>query len=882
MLTSLRVSLARIRGIFGSSRREAELSDEIRDHLNRLESEHIARGLSPDDARLAARKAFGGVDQVRAAHRDQRGLPFLYDLVQDLRFAFRLMWRDRATASLAVATLALTIGTLTFVLSVVNGVLWRPLPVERPDSVFFVQANSMAMSFPDYRDLRDRSHEAADLIGYRISPMNVEHRARSSLLWGYLATGNYFAALGVRPAAGRFFGPDDDVRPGDAPLAVLSYETWQSRFAGDPTIVGAAVRINDLPFTVVGVAPRGFHGTEIFYRPALWVPMMMQAEIERGNPWLERRETQNTMVSAVLAPSVTREAAEARLAAEAARLDREHAGRNAPFAVHLVRPGLLGDVLGAPARAFLWTLAGLGALLLAAGCSNLAGLLLARGMDRGREIAVRTALGASPGRIARQLIVEATVLSAMGGALGLALAVAGARALASRRLPVELPVQLDIGTDLSVIAVIAAAIVVVGIAMGMAPVRFANRLDVVSTIRDGSVLSVAGRRWHLRDALVALQVMFAVVLLYTCLLSLRGWQRAGAVPLGWQPDWLMLAAVDLGLAGYDDDSGRQYQERMLTDVRRLPGVSVAAIGNSVPLHIDQSRTSVFMEPRENGRDGESAAIYQVSPGYFAALDMPLLAGRDFTPLDDRELPAVSIVNRALAERLFGGVDVAVGQRTRQGRDGRPVEIVGVVGDAKYAALAEQRSSAIFRPMAQSYNSSTVLAIRFEGAGPMRATELGALVAALDPAVPVRFVGPASDLLAFPLFPYRAAAAVLVLLGLVTVGLMLTGLHGLLAYSVAARQRDIGVRLALGAGSWVIVRSVLARVLLVVTAGGVAGLGIALAAGSVLSSLALGVRPYDPLLLGGLTVTVGLIALASAWGPVRRMLAIDPLTSLRQL
>jgi predicted permease len=882
MLTSFRVLIARVRGVLGVSDRDAELRDEIQAHLSHLESEYLAKGLSPDNARLAARKAFGGVDRTRAEHRDQRGLPFLENVLQDVRFAVRLMWRDRATASLAIATLALTIGMLTFVLSVVNGVLWRPLPVERPDAVFFVQADTVAMSFPDYQDLCERTRDVAELIGYRISPMSVEHRGQSSLLWGYLATGNYFTALGVRPAVGRFFGPGDDTRPGDAPFAVLSYDTWQSRFAGDPHIAGSVVRINAQPFTILGVAPRGFHGTEVFYRPALWVPMMMQAAIEPGNPWLDRRWTQNTMVSAVIAPTATRAVADARLAAEAARLDREHVGRNEPLAVRLARPGLLGDLLGGPARVFLWALAGLGVLLLAAGCSNLAGLLLARGMDRAREIAVRTALGASRARITRQLMVEATLLSALGGAAGVALAVLGTRALAARRLPVELPVQLDVGTDLSVLAAIAASIVALGIVIGLAPVRFAGRLDVVSTIRDGGAMAVGGRRWHIRDGLVALQVMFAVVLLYTCLLSLRGWQRASEVPLGWKPDGLMLAAMDLGLAGYDDVRGGVYHERLLAEARRLPGVSAVAIGNSVPLHIDQSRTTVFGAAGRENQDGESAAIYQVSRGYFAALDMPLLAGRDFTLLDDRGRPAVTIVNRTLAERLFGGVDAAVGQSIRSGRGGTPAEIVGVVGNAKYAALAERPSGAVFRPLAQSYNSSTVLLARFDRPRGTTIAELRAIVAGLDPAVPIRFVGPASDLLAFPLFPYRAAAAVLVLLGLVTVGLMLTGLHGLLAYSVTARQRDIGVRLALGAGSLLIMRSVMARVLVVVGTGIVVGLGLALSAGSALSSLALGVGPYDPLLLAGLAASIGLIALASGWGPVRRMLKIDPLTSLRQL
>jgi predicted permease len=880
MLTTLRVLAARLRGLFGHDARDAALLDEIGTHLAQLEDEHVARGMSHEDARLAARRAFGGVDRVRAVHRDQRGLPLVDDLVQDLRFALRLMWRDRAMATLAIATLALTIGTLTFVLSVVNGVLWRPLPVERPDSVFFVQAGTVSMSFPDYRDLRDRSREVAELVGYRISPMTLEHHGQSSLLWGYLATGNYFTALGVRPAAGRFFGPEDDARPGDAPFAVLSHDTWQSRFFGDPAIAGTVVRINDLPFTVLGVAPRGFHGTEVFYRPALWVPMMMQAEIERGNPWLERRQTLNTMVSAVVAPSVTREIAQTRLAEEAARLDREHAGRHQALAVRLARPGLLGDVGGTPARVFLWALVSLGLLLLAAGGANLAGLLLARGMDRGREIAVRAALGAGRWRIARQLIVEATVLSAIGGAAGAALATLGARALASRRVPVELPVQFDVGADPSVLAVVAAAVAAVGIAIAMAPVGFASRLDVVATIRGGGGLTVAGRRWHLRDGLVVLQVTFAVVLLYACLLSLRGWQRAAEVPLGWRPDGLMLAAVDLGLAGYDDDRGRLYQERMIAGAERLPGVSAVAIGNSVPLHIDQSRTTVFADRGLQSQEGFSAAIYQVSPGYVAALDMPLLAGRDFTPVDDRDRPAVTIVNRTLAERLFGSVEAAVGQRIRSGRDGAPIEIAGVVGDAKYAVLAETPSGAIFRPMAQSYNSSTVLAVRFEGTGAARLADLRALVAGLDASVPVRLIGPASDLLAFPLFPYRAAAAVLVLLGIVTVGLLLTGLHGLLAYSVAARRREIGIRLALGARGSVVVRHVFARVAIVVSAGGITGLVLALAGGWALSSLALGIVAWDGPLLGGLAGCLTLIAVGAAWQPVRRVLAVDPATSLK--
>jgi predicted permease len=871
----LRTAWSRLLELFDRHRREQRLADEIQSHLDLLADEHVRRGLSAAEAALAARREFGGVDQTKERYRDQRGLPFLELLIQDVRFAGRLMRKNPTFSVTAAGSLALSIGALTLAYSFVHAIAFKPLPIADPGRVFFVQNGSVAWSYPDYRDLRERLDVDA-LAGYRIAMMNVGLEPEPSIVWGYLATGNYFDALGVAPAAGRFFTDQDDESA--LPVAVLGYDTWQVRFGARADLVGSTISINGAPFTVIGVAPRGFHGTETLYRPEIWVPMRLQPDIEARGSWLETRDTQNVMLIARLRPADSHAAAEARIRAAVTQLSKEHE-RNGPLRLELTRPGLFGDGLGAPARAFAWGIFALGALLMLAGCSNLAGLLLARGNDRAREIALRTALGAGKARIARQLLTEAVLLSLCGGLCGGALAWIGTRAVSAWQLPTELPVRLNLTADLAVWSFATTAALVVGLLVGVAPARFAARLDFNGSLKTPSATTIGARRFRGRELLVCLQVAFCIVLLHASFIATRGLQRAAATSLGWNPEGVAMAATELGLARYSRPQAEAYWRRVLEEARSFPGVVAAATANSIPLHLDQSSTTLFSAADTDPDRGLAASIYQISPDYFATMEIPLREGRDFTGFDTQDAPQVAIVNRAAAERLFGGD--ALGRQITDGRGGKPVEIVGIAEDGKYVGVAEDRRAAIYRPLTQRYNNSSMLIVRGSPAGSVSSDDVRTIIRRVDAALPIRAAATGAQITALPLLPYRAAVAALALLGLIASGLLLSGLHAMVAYAVIMRQREIGIRVALGADRASVMQAMLSPIASILVIGAALGALLSAGTGPVVSSMVLGVSPLEPLLLAAIVLLLGLITAASCAGPIRRSLRIDPLIALKE-
>jgi len=857
--------------------REDRLAEELQTHLDLSVEDHVNRGLPLADARSAAAKSLGGLDQIKEKYRDQRGLPFLDQFGQDVRFALRLMRKDLSFTLTIVGSLALSIGALTLAFSAVNTVVLKPLPVKDPDSVYFVQSGSPGWSYPDYVSLRERTATVLDLAGYRIAMMNAGLQPAPAILWGYLVTGNYFETLGISPAAGRFFGPDTDLRPGDSPLAVVSYETWQRRFGGRGDAIGQSMTINGLPYTVIGVTPPGFYGTEVFYRPEVWVPMMMQAQIEPGNPWLTQREASNAMVVARLKPPAVRGQAEAFLSTVVEQLDREVPNRSRPLTVRLARPGFFGDLIGGPVRAFVWGLFALGVLLMLAGCSNMAGLLLARGSDRSKEIALRAALGAGKGRIVRQLVTESLILTVFGGIGGAALAWALTRLASTQRLPTELPVQLDFTADTAILAFAFAAAVVVGVMVGIAPARGASRLNLTQSLKSGDEVPLR-QRFQMREILVALQVALCVVLLQAAFLAVGGLQRASTASIGWNPDGIVTVATELGLASYTPEQADNYYRRILNDLRRLPGVVSATAANSLPLHIDQSSTTVYPIPSREPDLSERAVHYQVQPDFFGTLQIPLLYGRDFTEFDNRSAPSVALINQTLAERLFGTTN-AVGRQLGEGRDRQAIQIIGVVENGKYGALAETERSAVFRPLSQRPANSSMLIVRSNGG--VRTGDLSGLVRAVDPSLPIRSAATGEEITAFPLLPYRVAVGAVGLLGLICSGLLLSGLHAMLAYAVSKRTREIGIRMALGADRSSVVLALMTRVFIVLGTGVLVGAVLSAGTGPLISSMVLGVSPREPLLVVGIAVGLTLIAAASCIGPIVRALRLDPLAALRE-
>ena len=872
------------RGVFRRASVERDMADEMRFHLDARIADLVAGGATRDAAVRQARLEFGAVDNYKEQCREARGLAWLDDLRGDLLYAFRTLARTPVFAAVAIVSLALGIGANTLAFSAVYSLVLKPLPIDRPDEVVFVQPVGpvAGMSFPNYRDLRDRAVTFAGLAGYRISPMNIDAGIGAGgaprRTWGYLATGNYFDVLGVTPALGRFFHADDDRRAGAAPLVVLSHEYWTTHAAADPGIIGRTIRINRMPYTVIGVAPRGFRGTERFYPAEAWVPMMMQAQIEIGNPWLERRATGNTWVIGRLNTGVSPAAATANLNAIAADLARDYPDVNKSLRFKLAQPGFVGDALGQPVTAFTVGLLALAALVLLIACANLASVVAARGADRQRELAIRISIGAGRWRIVRQLLTESLVIAVIGGAAGCAVATAGARALSAWHAPIDFPVQMDVTLDRTVLAFASIVSILAGVLFGVAPARRASTVDPSAALKDGHEAG-SRRRYPLRDLLVAGQVALCFVIVAASLLSLRGLQQALTMPLGYDPRGVTMVGFELGLGGYSHDEGQRFQQRALEAVQRLPGVTSAAYGNSLPLSIDQSRANVSRadRPLETAAGLPLAIRYEVSPGYFRTLGTRLLKGRDIDWSDAANRPLVAVINAAFARTVMQ-TDDPVGLRIRWGRGS--IEVVGVVEDGKYQSLTEAATPAMFVPMQQFYNTTTTMIVRSVLPPEQMVAATRQAIVALDPELTLYGTGTVEQMLGFVLFPNRMAAIALTAFGVLGLVLAATGINGTVAYAVSQRRREIGIRVAVGATRGRVLRLVLSRIVMLIAAGAAVGSALAFAGARLLASVVYQASPHDPLVFGGVAAVLIVVGIASCWAPALRSLRIAPMTALR--
>jgi predicted permease len=800
-------------------------------------------------------------------------------LWHDVRYATRILAKSPGFTVVAILTLALGIGANTAVFSVVNALVLRPLPVERPQELaFFENARyGPSQSFPNYKDLRDRNHSFAGLLGYRTAPIELDTDNGAERIWGYLVTGNYFDVLGLRPALGHFFTQNDDLHPGASPYAVLSYSAWQSRFGADPAIIGKTIRLNRLPYTVFAVTPAGFHGTEIFYWPDVWVPMMMEPRIESRN-WLDDRSTWNTFVVGRLKSNVSPAQAEADLNALAAGMIRQYPSENDGLHFKLAKPGLIGDLIGGPAKAFAFGVLALAGLVLLAACTNLASMFSARAADRQRELAVRLAIGAGRARVVRQVLTETFVLSLAGGAAGYLLASFLSTALSHWRAPMDFTVQLNLNPDWRVFLFALVGSMIAASLFGSAPAWRASRTDPNSALR-GTTASGGRSRLAFRDCLVIVQVALCFVLVSASFLSLRGLQQALQMNLGFQPQHVSTAAFELSLAGYSEQRGRAFQQQALQAIQQLPGVESASYSNSVPLSIDQSHTSVFPAGKTDLRPSDriSVVFYQVSPGFFATTGIHLLSGREFTWHDDQKSPSVAIVNRAFAKRVFHGE--AVG-KSFPGYGGNLIEVVGVVEDGKYESLTESEQPVLFWSILQSYNSTTTLEVKSTLPPGQMVGEIRQAIARLDPELPLYGVGSLEQMLGFAFLPSRAAAIALTSFGLLAIMLAATGINGLVAYAVSRRTHEIGIRMAIGARPAQVLRLVIGRTATLLLVGSALGLVLALAAGKVITSIVYTTRPRDPLVIVGVWLVVASLALFASWSPARRATRIDPLVALR--
>jgi predicted permease len=804
-------------------------------------------------------------------------------MTRDLRVAIRKLFKSPGFAITAIVTLALGIGANAVVFSVLNAVVLRPVKVPHAQNLYMVQRDKFpSQSYLDYLDLRDRNRTFESLMIYSImGPVGVDTGGNPSTAWPYLASGNYFDGLGIQPYLGRFFHASDEKGPNSAPYVVLSYDYWHDHFHDDAGVVGRPVQVNKQQLTIIGVAPPTFRGTELFFAPGFWIPMVEQPSVE-GYDGLQQRGNHSEFVVGRLKPGVTAAQAAADLNTLGTWLAKTYPVDDEGVKFTLARPGLVGDMLGGPARAFMAGLMMLAGLILLAACANLGSLFAARAADGAKETALRLALGSRRGRILRQMLTEAVLVSVAGGALGLAGGVVILHWLSAWQPIPDTPINVPVNPDAGTYVVALALALVSGLVFGMMPVRQVMRADPWQMIRTGAT-GVAGlRRFTLRDVLLAVQIAICAVLVTASLVAVRGLARSLHSNFGFVPQGVVLAGAELHMGGYKDEGELQMERKMLDAAATIPGVTAAGYVDHIPLGLGGGDSYVFSDTTTDYRPTNVAADamnYHVSPGYMEAAGTRLLAGRDLTMRDDSKAPDVALVNRQFAVKVFGSVDKAIGGHFKF-YNGKRAEVVGVVEDGKYRSLTEDQQPAMFFSFQQERSGAIWLVVRSKRDPGEISKALGTALHGLDASLPIA-VRPWSQEMSSALFAARVATVALGILGLLGAMLAVTGIFGLASYTVSKRLRELGIRMALGARRKEVLRAALGRAFVLLSVGSVAGLAFGVLATKVLSYIVYEAVPNDPIVLGGVVLTMLLLGLVATWIPAEKALGVDPMILLRE-
>jgi predicted permease len=804
-------------------------------------------------------------------------------MTNDLRIAFRKLRKSPGFTLTAIVTLALGIGANAVVFSVLNAVVLRPVKLPNAQSLYEVQRFQFpSHSYLDFVDLRDRNRSFEGIVMSQImGPVGVDTGGSPSTAWPYLASGNYFDVLGIQPYLGRFYHATDEQGAGSAPYVVLSYAYWHSHFHGDASVVGRTVGVNKHLLTIIGVAPPDFRGTELFFAPAMWIPIVEQPVIEGYNE-LNQRGNHNGFVVGKVKPGVTAVQATQDLNTLGAWLAKTYPSDDEGVKFTLARPGLVGDMLGGPARAFMAGLMLLAGLILLAACANLGSLFAARSADRAKETAMRLALGSRRGMILRQMLTEAVLVSLAGGAVGLAGGVVILRFLSTWQpipdTPINVPVNPDAGTYVVSLVLALAS----GLLFGMLPVRQVLRADPWQVIRTGAAGVGGLRRLTLRDVLLALQIAICAVLVTSSLVAVRGLARSMHSNFGFVPQNVTLAGTELHMSGYADERELQMQRRMLEAAAAIPGATAVGYVDHLPLGLEGGDSGVYADSTSDYRPTNQIAEamnYHISGGYIEAAGTSLLAGRDLSMQDDAKAPKVALVNRQFAIKVFGSVNKAVGGHFKF-NGGQRAEVVGVVEDGKYRTLTEDQQPAMFFSFLQQQSSNTWLLVRSSRDPQEISAALEKTLHGLDAAMPI-VVRPWTEAMGSAMFAARVASVALGVLGLLGAMLAVTGIFGMASYTVSKRLRELGIRMALGARRKQVLRTALGRSFVLLSVGSVAGLVLGLLATKVLSFIVYQASPNDPVVLGGVVLTMLLLGLAAAWIPAQKALAVNPVKLMRE-
>ena len=814
----------------------------------------------------------------------------------DLRHSLRNLVRRPGFTGAVVLSLALGVGANTAVFSLVDAVLFKPLPVADPDRLIALYATRpgsdgpSGFSYRDYLNYREQAAGVADLFGFRGVPLSLAGGGTAELVWAEMVTANYFSALGVDAGAGRAFAPADFAGDGRAPLAVLADGLWRRRFAADPGVVGRTVRLNGHDYAVVGVARPGFSGTKFLgFEPELWIPVTAYARLDPDSAgMLDSRGWRSLTLLGRLAPGVGMERAEAALTVVAARIEAEHPEVDRGVAVHAF-PGRtktdpffhlnLAGVLPL-ASGVLMALVG---LVLAIACANVANLQLARAATREREMAVRAALGGSRWRLIRQLLIEGLLLATVGGLVALLVASWLAEVFVAGGPKLDFSIDYAVGLDPRTLAFAFALALLTGLVFGLAPARRAGRINLAAALkgdpgRPERGFGLLGRR----SLQIVFQVGMSLVLLVMAGLFLRSFLRARQADPGFATDRILLVAMNPGVIGYGEEAGRAFYRRVGEELAVLPGA--AAVSFASPLPLDAYTTAAKAAPEgfaESPENPVPSVLYStVDAGYFEAIGTALVAGRGFDGRDRPDTTPVAVVKETMARRFWPGEE-PLGRRFRLGREGGDeVEVVGVAADGKYVTLGEDPRPYFFLPFSQRYDPRLTAVVRTQGDPRALADPVRTAIQRVDPEVPVFGVKTIDAFLLRTLAAQRGLAALVGLFGLLALIQGLVGIYGVMSFFVAARTREIGIRMTLGARRGDILGMVLRQGALRTAAGVVLGLAAALALGRLLSDLLFEVSGRDPLVLAAVPALLAAAALAACYLPARRASRADPLQALR--
>jgi len=881
-LRQLRGWLMRLFGLFHRKRREREFAKELESHLAMHIEDNLRAGMSPDEARRVALVKLGGVTLTQELHREQRGLPMLETLLQDVRFGLRMLRKNPGFSLIAILTLALGIGANTAIFSVVDGVLLRPLAYPDSDRLVWLghtaakPNQASAISPPTFADYRKECQSFENLTALLLdrSTFNLTGEGEPERLQGRHVTASFFATLGVTPALGRVFLPGED-EPGRDRVVVLSHSLWQRRFGADTKIVGQALRLNGQSLTVIGVMPASFR----WQADELWAPLALGPEnftpAQRGSEFLQ--------IVARLKPQVTIKLAQVEVSGIAARIVRQNpeaypAGSDFIAQVKPLRERVVGDV-----RLMALVLLGAVGFVLLIACANVANLLLARAATRRKEMSIRASLGASRLRLIRQMLTESFLLALLGALGGLLLAKWGINLLLTSN-PTNLPRIQEIAVDTRVLGFLLGLSALAVLLCGLLPALGASKTDLQKTLKEGGRGADSGRQ-RTRSLLVVAEVAMSLVLLLGAGLMLRSFLRLTQVNPGFAPDHLLTMQVALPVSKYPEPAQRRaFFQLTLEQIKALPGVSSVGAVGELPLGGGVRSATFVIEGRQRGPSEAPphSDIRTITPGYFQTMKIPLLRGRDFTERDNADAARVAMIDETLAQLYWPGENPIGKRLDLQFEADKPAwrEIVGVVGRIKHKGLEAEYKGQIFYPLAQARGTRMHLVVRTAPDPLSLVSAVRSAIRAIDPDQPIYGVMTMEQVVAEAVAQPRLTALSLAVFAALAVVLAVVGIYGVMSYAVAQRTPEIGIRMALGAQVRDVLLIVIRQGMKLVLIGIAVGLVASFALTRLMVNLLFGISPTDPLTFATLALLLASVALVACYLPARRATKVDPLIALR--